>query len=50
MLLAGLPPFHDSSEPRLLRKIMKGQFSFQDAVWQEVGGWRWVLGWEVGRP
>lgn len=36
MLLAGLPPFYDASEPRLLRAIMKGQYSFSDPVWEEV--------------
>ncbi|KAL4424182.1 hypothetical protein ABPG75_001483 [Micractinium tetrahymenae] len=36
MLLAGLPPFHDASEPRLLRAIMSGKYSFGDPVWKEV--------------
>lgn len=36
MLLAGIPPFHDASEPRLLRAIMSGKYSFADPVWKEV--------------
>ena len=36
MLLSGMPPFYDKSEPRLLRRIMAGQFSFRDAVWEPV--------------
>ncbi|PSC74088.1 CAMK CAMK1 kinase [Micractinium conductrix] len=36
MLLAGLPPFHDASEPRLLRAIMQGKYSLADPVWEEV--------------
>jgi hypothetical protein len=38
MLLAGTPPFHDKSEPRLLRSIMAGKYSLRDPVWQKVGG------------
>ena len=38
MLLAGVPPFHDKSEPRLLRSIMAGKYSLDDPVWEEVRG------------
>ncbi len=34
--LAGMPPFYDKSEPRLLRSIMSGKFSFKDPVWEPV--------------
>ncbi|KAI3424231.1 hypothetical protein D9Q98_009587 [Chlorella vulgaris] len=36
MLLAGVPPFHDKSEPRLLRSIIAGKFSMEDSVWTPV--------------
>lgn len=36
MLMSGTPPFYDSSEPRLLRAIMAGKFSFKDKVWEPV--------------
>lgn len=35
-LLTGMPPFYDKSEPRLLRSIMAGKFSFKDPVWEPV--------------
>ncbi|EFN53608.1 hypothetical protein CHLNCDRAFT_32147 [Chlorella variabilis] len=38
MLLAGVPPFHDKSEPRLLRSIMAGKYSLDDPVWEEISG------------
>ena len=31
-----MPPFYDKSEPRLLRAIMAGKFSFKDPVWEPV--------------
>jgi serine/threonine protein kinase len=36
MLLGGQPPFWDDSQPTMLRKIMKGSFSFADHVWKSV--------------
>ena len=36
MLLAGSPPFYDQSEPRLLRRIMAGQFEFDASIWKPV--------------
>ncbi|PRW61339.1 Pkinase-domain-containing [Chlorella sorokiniana] len=38
MLLSGMPPFYDKSEPRLLRSIISGKFSFKDPVWEPVSG------------
>jgi len=36
ILLGGYPPFYDSSEPRLFRKIREGKYDMNDPVWKEV--------------
>lgn len=36
MLLSGRPPFWDDSQPRMLRNIVAGKFSFSDSVWKGV--------------
>jgi calcium/calmodulin-dependent protein kinase I len=38
MLLAGVPPFHHASEPKLLRAIMAGKYDLTDPVWEPVSG------------
>ena len=32
ILLCGYPPFHDSNQPRLFRKIRAGQYRFDSPV------------------
>ena len=36
ILLGGYPPFYDENEPALFAQIRKGQFSFDDPVWDSV--------------
>ncbi|KAL4853796.1 Calcium/calmodulin-dependent protein kinase type 1 [Chlorella vulgaris] len=36
LLLSGVPPFSDPSEPRLMRAIAGGKYSFDDPAWEEV--------------
>lgn len=36
ILLGGYPPFYDESEPALFAQIRKGQFTFDDPVWDSV--------------
>lgn len=36
ILLGGYPPFYDENEPALFSQIRKGQFSFDDPVWDSV--------------
>ena len=36
ILLGGYPPFWSESEPALFELIRKGNFSFNDPVWQGV--------------
>mmetsp|Transcript_31338 Transcript_31338/g.43471 ORF Transcript_31338/g.43471 Transcript_31338/m.43471 type:complete len:346 (-) Transcript_31338:209-1246(-) len=35
-MLSGFPPFFDDNEPRLFRKIKRGDFSFDDSVWDII--------------
>ena len=36
ILLCGYPPFHDSNQPRLFRKIRAGQYRFDSPYWDNV--------------
>ena len=36
ILLCGYPPFHDSNQPRLFKKIRAGQYRFDSACWDNV--------------
>ncbi|KAI3424232.1 hypothetical protein D9Q98_009588 [Chlorella vulgaris] len=36
LLLSGVPPFSNPSEPRLMRAIVGGKYSFDDPAWEEV--------------
>ena len=36
ILLSGYPPFYDDSEPALFDKIRRGDYSFDDPVWDTI--------------
>jgi len=36
ILLGGYPPFYDDSEPALFQQIRKGEFTFDDPVWDTI--------------
>ena len=36
ILLCGYPPFHDSNQPRLFKKIRSGQYRFDSPYWDNV--------------
>ena len=36
VLLGGYPPFYDESEPELFRLIRKGDYRFDDPVWETI--------------
>ena len=36
ILLCGYPPFHDSNQPRLFKKIRAGQYRFDSPYWDNV--------------
>lgn len=36
IILAGYPPFHDSNQTRLFRKIRAGHYKFDSEYWHEV--------------
>lgn len=38
ILLAGYPPFYNENEPQLFNQIRRGEYSFNDAVWDGVTG------------
>ena len=42
ILLGGYPPFYDENEPALFSQIRRGQFSFDDPVWDSVSE-RWAV-------
>lgn len=36
IILSGNPPFNGASDQEIMKKVKKGDFSFQDPVWQNV--------------
>ena len=36
ILLGGYPPFFDESEPALFEKIRRGNYSFDDPLWENI--------------
>jgi len=43
ILLGGYPPFWNENEPALFEQIRRGQYSFDDPVWDVISH-RWVWG------
>ena len=41
VLLGGYPPFYDESEPELFKLIRKGEYRFDDPVWDNISD-RWA--------
>ena len=36
ILLSGMPPFNGQSDQDIMKKVRKGQFSFDDRIWQTI--------------
>jgi len=36
ILLSGMPPFNGSSDQEIMKKVRAGQFSFDDACWNQI--------------